>query len=171
MQITLDDLLTGQLGKQKMVLYLKNHPELFEDIVKISLTNKNPQCWRAAWMIFHCMEQNDNRLLPYVDSILLVLENKADGHQREFLKVLKKLDLTEDQKGILFNICMNIWEDVNKSPSVRGTAFETLLHIVSKYPELKGELEHLTQEHYIKTLSPGIKRAFLRMINSDENNN
>jgi len=168
LQESLNDILTGRLRKQKLVSFLEKHPELFEETVEVSLSDEQPQAWRAAWLIFHYMEKNDSRLIPFIDHILSCISNKGDGHQRELLKVLNKMELSEDQEGILFDRCLTIWEEIHKSPSVRGTAFQTLLRIVEKYPELKCELEHLTQDHYTKSLSPGIRNSFEKMINKDK---
>jgi hypothetical protein len=164
MQKSLDDILTGRLRKNELVSFLRKHPELLEEAIGISLGNQRPQSWRAAWLIGHYMELNDARLLPYVDSILSNIAAKEDGHQREFLKILSRVELTEDQEGILFDVSLSIWEEIHKSPSVRGTAFQTILTIVEKYPELKSEIEHLTQPHYTETLSPGIKHSFHKLI-------
>jgi hypothetical protein len=84
-------------------------------------------------------------------------------HQREFLKILLRMELNNKQEGKLFDICMTIWEDINKSPSVRILAFSTLVSLTKKYPELISEIEFLTQSHYIETLSPGIRHSFERM--------
>lgn len=167
MHESLENILTGRLRKQTLVSFLEKHPELFEETVEVSLGDIQPQAWRAAWLIGNYMERNDARLLPHVDSILSKMRNKGDGHQRELLKILNKLELTKDQEGILFDICLTIWEEIHKSPSVRGTAFQTILLIVKKYPELKSEMEYLTQPHYTETLSPGIRHSFYRMIGSE----
>lgn len=164
MQKSLDDILTGRLRKNELVTYLKKHPELFDETVRISLGDENPQSWRAAWLIGHYMKDNDPHLLPHIDAILSCIKGKEDGHQRELLKILNRMKLNEDQEGRLFDACLSIWEEVHKSPSVRGTAFQALLNIVKKYPELKSEIEHLTQSHYTETLSPGIKHSFYKII-------
>lgn len=168
MNKSLENILTGRLRKQTLVSFLKKHPGLFEETIYVSLGNIQPQAWRAAWLIGNYMERNDARLLPHVDAILAALPRKGDGHQRELLKILNRLELNEDQEGVLLDICMTIWEEIHKSPSVRGTAFQTILSIVKKYPELKCEIEHLTQPHYTETLSPGIKHSFYRLIGDDD---
>lgn len=165
---SLDDILTARLRKEELVLFLEKHPELLGQAVQLSLSDVQPQAWRATWLIGNYIQQNDARLSPHINSILLVIRDKADGHQREFLKILKKLKLNKTQEGKLFDICLNIWEEIHKSASVRGTAFEIILSIVEKYPELKSEIEHLTQPHYTATLSPGIKRVFYKLINEEE---
>jgi hypothetical protein len=160
---SLEEILTGRLRKNELVSFLKKHPELFNETVRISLGDVRPQSWRAAWLIGHYMKDNDTLLLPYIDAMLSCITGKEDGHQRELLKILGRLELSEDQEGRLFDVCLSIWEEIHKSPSVRGTAFQTLLKIVSKYPELKSEIEHLTQSHYIETLSPGIKHSLYKL--------
>jgi hypothetical protein len=147
-----------------MVLFLRKNPELFVETVKISLGDESPQSWRAAWLIGHYMKNNDAVLRPYINSILSGIIAKEDGHQREFLKILNRMELTDDQEGRLFDVCLTIWEEIHKSPSVRGTAFQTILNIVKKYPELKNEIVHLTQSQYTETLSPGIKHSFYKLI-------
>jgi len=164
LQKSLDDILTGRLRKNELVSFLRKHPELFEETVKVSLQDEQPQSWRAAWLIGHFMENNDVVLMPYVDSFLSRISGKGDGHQRELLKILNRMKLTEDQEGRLFDVSLSIWEEIHKSPSVRGTAFQTILNIIKKYPELKHEIEHLTQSHYTETLSPGIKHSFNKLI-------
>ena len=72
--------------------------------------------------------------------------------------------LTERQEGILFDKCISIWEDINKSPSVRSFAFLIITNTVKKYPELISEISFLTQGHYVETLSPGIRRSVVRII-------
>ncbi len=164
MQNSLNDILTGRLRKDILVSFLEDHPELLEQTIEISLGDHQPQSWRAAWLICHYMEKNDSRLLPFIDSILDRISKKSNGHQREFLKILNRMELTDDQESVLFDVSITIWEEIDKSPSVRGTAFQTLLNIVEKYPELKSEIAHLTQPHYTETLSPGIKNSFYKLL-------
>ena len=144
---SLDDILTGRLRKNELVAFLKKHPEMYEETIKISLGDETPQSWRAAWLIGHYMKDNDAALRPYTDSMLAAIISKEDGHQRELLKILARMELNEDQEGKLFDVSLSVWEEIHKSPSVRGTAFQTILNIVKKYPELKHEIMHLTQSH------------------------
>jgi len=124
------------------------------------LTDNEPQGWNAAWLLEHCVMKNDPRIRKHVSSLIQSLNGKRDGHQREILKILMKMELKDDQEGFLFDECMNIWESIGKSPSVRISAFSIMAGIAKKYPELKHELEFLTQEQYTETLSPGIKHSF-----------
>ncbi|MCF6270398.1 MAG: hypothetical protein L3J41_11845 [Melioribacteraceae bacterium] len=151
--------LTDSISKVKMVDFLIENPSLFDETISISLGNSKPQAWRAAWLIGHCIKKNDIRVKSHINSILKVIKEKEDGHQREFIKILLKMVLTEKQEGVLFDKSISIWEDISKSASLRATAFSAIIIIIEKYPELLVEIEFLTQSHYIETLSPGIKRS------------
>ena len=74
------------------------------------------------------------------------------------------MSLNEDQEGLFFNVCMNIWEAVNKKLAVRYYCGLFIIEMLKKYPEIKNELEFLTTDYYTQTLSPGIKRIFEREL-------
>ena len=74
------------------------------------------------------------------------------------------MELKEEYEGILFNLCMDIWEQINKTPSVRITALKFIIKIAKKHPELSQEITFLTQDHYLESLSPGIKHSVSRMM-------
>ncbi len=161
---SLQNILTETLRKNEMVSFLKKNPNLFDETLKVSLGDKEPESWRAAWLVKHYMTKNDSRVVKSIKSILKGLPNKKDGHQRELLKILMDMELTEKQEGILFDKCFTIWEDISKSSSVRGTAFSIIVNTVKKYPELLVEIEFLTQNHYVETLTPGIRNSIVRTI-------
>ncbi len=151
-------------NKKQMMAWLETHPESFTEAIHLAIADKQPCSWRAAWLLWGCMEDNDLRIRPFIPGITECLEIKRDGHQRELLKILYRMDLSEEQEGFLFDLCMNVWEKVGKAPSVRHNAFRMIVKIASKYPELSNEIALITQNHYLDTLSPGVRRAVMKMI-------
>lgn len=164
MNSTLQDLLNGHLQKVPIVSLLRENPSVFDEAIHLSLQSDERTAWRAAWVLFHAMEDNDPRLQPHLPALICALRGKRDGHQRELLKIIERLKTDDDREGELFDICMGIWEKPDKSPSSRITAFRVMHRIAQKYPELLGELSFLLQEHYTDTLSPGIKHSLQRML-------
>jgi hypothetical protein len=153
-------LLEGHFDKEKIVSKLKCDSELFMRALELSVSDNYPFGWRGAWVVFHAMDYNDEKVRPYVRKIVKQIpEVSKDGHQRELMKVLSKMELDEESEGYMFDNCITIWETLKKSPSVRAMAFKMLMGIAEKYPELKGELGFLMQSHYLSTLSPGIKKS------------
>lgn len=165
MGTTLEWILTN-LYKSDMIKYLKSHPEDFGEVIKLSISDKQPYSWRASWVLWSCMEENDIRLKEYIQKILDVLPERKDEQQRELLIILQKMELNEKQEAILFNHCINIWETLNKKQSVRYHAFKSLVMFAKRYPELSNEIEALSNEQYIDAMTPGVKASIKKMINS-----
>ncbi|MFP4366789.1 MAG: hypothetical protein ACLFQA_06820 [Bacteroidales bacterium] len=156
--------------KTDMISYLSHHPESFEEALHLAITDKQPYSWRAAWLLWSCMDENDIRIRGHIRSIIECIREKSDGHQRELLKILYLMEIDEEFEGILFDHCIRIWEKINKKPSVRFTAFKVIVKISRKYPELSKEIGFLTQDHYMEALSKGIRHSLNRMINGLETN-
>lgn len=168
METSLEHILTSAY-KDEMIAYLKNHPEDFEEAINLALSDKQPYAWRSAWLLWSCMEENDIRLRGHVKKLVNTISTKDDGHQRELLKILLIMELDEEDEGILLNVCMDLWEKTNKRPSVRYTAFVFMNKMASRYPELSREIDLLTEDQYLDSLSPGIKMAVCRMIKKPNN--
>ena len=157
------EILMGRFRKEQVVELLNDKPQCFNQTLELALQTIDPVSWRAAWVLFHYMEERDPRLQIHLNQLISAIPEKKDGQQRELLRIIEQLDIPEEQEGILFDVCMNIWEQVGKIPSVRIFAFRVIHKIAQKYPELQSELKFMTQPQYLDTLSPGIKRAVIRM--------
>jgi len=165
MPTTLEHILTSTF-KDEMIAYLNGHPEDFEEAIQLAISDKQPYGWRAAWLLWSCMKENDRRIQRYIKKIINTIPTKGDGHQRELLKILLLMKLQEEDEGILLDICLTIWGKTNTRPSVRYTAFIFMNKMAAKYPDLKNEIELLTEDHYLEALSPGIKISIKKIINN-----
>ncbi|MCX6307766.1 MAG: hypothetical protein NTY32_02670 [Bacteroidia bacterium] len=163
METALEQILTKSY-KAGMIRFMAEHPEAFEEAIELAVIDKPPYSWRAAWLLWSCMEKNDQRVQPYVDTIIDILPNRTDNLQRELFKILFNMELNEACEGRLFNICLDVWERIHKQPSVRLNAFQLIIKMARKYPELSNEIALLTQEQYIETLSPGVKHSISRLL-------
>jgi hypothetical protein len=110
------------------------------------------------------MKENDKRIQKYINKIVGTLETKDDGHQRELLKILSKMELKEEYESILFDHCMDIWEQINKAPSVRVNTLKFIIKIAKEHPGLAEEITFLTQNHYLESLSPGAKHSVSKLM-------
>jgi len=163
METTLEKTLTS-CYKNEMISFMDNHPEVFEEAIELAVSDKQPYSWRAAWLLWSCIDENDKRLKKHIKKIVNALENKSDSHQRELLKILLMIELDERYEGILFDLCMDIWEQINKAPSVRINALRLIVKIANSHPELKQEISFLTQDHYLASLSPGARHSALKIM-------
>ncbi len=165
MESSLEYILTHSY-KEDMISYMKQHPKKIDELIKLAIADKGKYSWRAAWLLWSCMEKNDPRIRKYMDEILKVIRLKEGGHLRELLKVLLQMDLSEEQEGYLFDFSIETWERLAQQPSIRYAAFEMIKKIVANNPELSSEISFLTQDHYLETLSPGIKHSIMKMRDS-----
>jgi len=142
-----------------MISFMDTHPEFFEEAIELAISDKQPYSWRAAWLLWSCMEENDKRIQKYIKKIVDTLETKDDGHQRELI-----MELKEDYEGILFDHCMDIWEQINKTPSVRVNALKLIIKVAKKHPELAKEITFITEDHYLESLSLGAKNSVSKLM-------
>ncbi len=170
MKERIHDILEERLHKDALLKKIKNDDVYIQEIIVLAYGDEEPQSWRSAWILNHLMKKNDKRISPHLNEYLREIKTKKDGHQRELLKILEKMELSERQEGDLFDACMDIWETLSKSPSVRVVAFRVMMGIVKKYPELWNEIEFLTEEQYTETLTPGITRTFQNIIKGFKKN-
>jgi len=163
METELEWILTNSY-KADMISYLSSHPENFEETVKLAIADKQPYSWRAAWLLWSCMEKNDARIKGYVKTIIDTISDKNDDQQRELLIILQQMDINEEFEGLLFNHCVTVWEKINKKPSVRYNAFKMIVKIAQKHPDLSREIAFLTQDQYMDSLSPTVRKSISEMI-------
>lgn len=38
--------------------YIRSHQEDFTELIKLSISNKQPYSWRASWLLSSCMKNN-----------------------------------------------------------------------------------------------------------------
>ena len=150
--------------KDGMISFMNAHPEVYDEAVQLAISDKQPYAWRAAWLLWSCIKKNDKRIRKHIKEIVKAVPTKNDGHQRELIKILHQLELSERHESILFNICMNVWGQIGKTPSVRVTAFRFILKMAKKHPDLLNEIIYLTEDHYLESLSPGVKRSVQKLI-------
>ncbi|MCF8367610.1 MAG: hypothetical protein K9G76_01115 [Bacteroidales bacterium] len=163
METPLEHILTSSY-KDEMITFMWAHPEFFNEAIQLAISDKQPYAWRAAWLLWSCMEDNDKRILTYISKIIESIKTKKDGHQRELLKILLRMELNEEQEGHIFNTSLDLWEKINKVPSVRFTAFKFIIKIAKKHSDLSNEIAFFTQTQYLDTLSPGVNRSIKKMI-------
>jgi hypothetical protein len=150
--------------KADMISYLASHPEDFEEVIKLAVADKQPYSWRAAWLLWSCMEDNDQRIHGYLKRIINTISDKNDDQQRELLIILQKMEISKELEGSLFNHCVTVWERIGKKPSVRYNAFKIIVKIAKKHPDLSHEIGFLIQDQYLESLSPTVKKSISKMI-------
>jgi hypothetical protein len=150
--------------KIEMISFMDSHPECFDEAIKLAISDEPVFAWRAAWLLWSCMKENDKRIKRYVKDITSIITTKGDNHQRELLKILLLMELNDKDESFLFDYCITIWKEINKKPSVRHNAVKFLVKTAKKHPELAHEIICLMQDQYLDSLSPGAKKSVCKMV-------
>lgn len=154
--------------KDDLISYVKTHQDNFPELIKLAISDKQNYSWRAAWLLWSCMGENDKRIRRCIKEIIEVLPKRHDNQQRELLIVLQRMELDVEDEGRLFDICSKIWRKVNKNSSLRFHAFKTMISTSKKYPDLSNEIKLLTDDYYIENLTDNVKKSiFTLMINKN----
>lgn len=148
--------------KEDMITLL-NEYDLFYEVLESSIKN-DPISPRSAYILYHMMDPNDNRLQEYINRFITAIEGKTDGQQRDLIRILINMDLNEDQEGKTYDICTKLWTNTFKKPATRYLALKFIEKIVRKYPELIEDFKLLTDQVYLESLSPGVKYSVKKMI-------
>jgi hypothetical protein len=150
--------------KDGMMDYVAEHPGCIPELVSLALSGDKTLGWRAAWLLADTMEPNDSRVQPFAQQLMQHIPDCRDGHQRELIKVLLKLELDEETLGAFFDLAVTLWEDTSKAPAVRYYAFAAMRKTAERYPELTHEITALAAFPYVQTLSPGIRGSILQQV-------
>ncbi|MBS3913617.1 MAG: hypothetical protein KG003_03910 [Bacteroidetes bacterium] len=148
--------------KADMIRHMKSHPEDFQEALQLALADKQPYSWRAAWVLWSCMDKNDRRLQQYIPKFIDILPERKESQQREFLMILQRMELNDDAEGKLFDVCTKLWTKLNHSASLRYNAFKMLAAISKKHPDFNNELESLMEPRYMESLSHGVKKSLYK---------
>jgi len=150
--------------KDDLISYIASHQDEFPELIKLSISDKKPYSWRAAWLLWSCMDNNDKRIRRHIKMIIDILPNRQDSQQRELFMVLQRMELDSKYEGRLFDSCTKIWENINKNPSLRFHAFKIMVAISKKYPDLSSEIELLTDAYYTENLTDNVKKSIFKLM-------
>lgn len=153
--------------KEGLISYIASHQDDFPELIKLSISNKQPYSWRASWLLWSCMDNNDKRIQRHIQKIIDILPDRQDNQQRELLMVLQRMELDPKYEGQLFDTCTKIWGNINKNHSLRFNAFKIMVTISKKYPELSSEIKSLTDTYYTDNLTDNVKKSIFKLMTND----
>ncbi|MDG2153315.1 MAG: hypothetical protein P8K10_05210 [Crocinitomicaceae bacterium] len=154
------DISSGEASK-----FINQSEEHIRKMVELSVCDLKDVSWRVAWLLGQSISKSSNPIQKYHLKIIKGISEKESGHQRELLKLVIDKNLSEEEEGRLFEVCIEIWKDIHKKPGTRSYAFKFIHQVVLKYPEIKNELVGLFESEYLETLSPAIKNSIEVKLN------
>ena len=157
--------LTERIHKESLLEQIRSEDENTILLLEWSQLLEQPLGWRATWMLRQVLAKNDPRLKNHISAVLERFPNFNESQKREWIKLLEHQETSDDEEGILYDLCMLEWKNIHNHPALRASAILVVFKILKKYPELANELNHLMSSDYLESLSPGIKRVIIKNWN------
>ena len=122
-------------------------------------------------MVGSCMEENDKRVRKHVKKLIDLLFVTKGGEQRELLKIIYQMKISNSLEGLLFDHCIVMWMDIKQQSSVRFYAFKMLCKIAEEHPDLNKEVLGLLNLPHAGSLTPAIRKSVMKLAKELEKNN
>ena len=152
------------LSRADIIAYLGTHPENFDELLTLSLSDKQPYSWKASWILSCCMIADDVFVRPCIEKIITLLPTVDKSQQRMLLMILQKMNIDNKDEIKLFRICVAIWENIKEAQSLRYNALKMLLKIANNNPDFQNKLAALTLPQYTNSLTTGTKHSVALLI-------
>jgi len=131
---------------------------MIDTLWDITISNKYPEAWRAAWTMYHIVSNDKKELArPHLHKMLdqLSLFNH-NGQKREIMKVILLFEPTDIDMAKAINISYDILLNPNEALAVRVHAMQLIYNISTIEYELKTELLNAL-EIVMQENSPALK--------------
>ncbi|MBX3241545.1 MAG: hypothetical protein KIT80_11205 [Chitinophagaceae bacterium] len=132
----------------RIVAYIGNHQERFDELVSIFLNDEFRIVQRAAWPLSYCVIEHPALIKKHLKKIVLNL--KKDGlHnavRRNTVRLLQHVEIPEFLQGEVMNICFGYVADPKEAVAVKAFSLTVLQNLAKTYPEIIPELKLLIEE-------------------------
>lgn len=140
----------------------------FAALLELSLADKDPVAWRAAWILDGADELKPGLAGEYLEKIIGALPNmESKGTLRSLLRMLCRYDIPEESQGLLIDLCFGYLSSELIPVAVKAHAMQILYQHVLIYPELKEELVTILKDQ-IDNNSVGFLSRARRLIKQME---
>ena len=135
----------------------------FDETLEFALS-PHEKAWKAAWLLNQALKEKEFFLKDNVFTICKAVLGKPSGHKRELLKLLESVELLEENEGVIFDVAISCWEDLGGQSSCRMVGFRLMIKVAKRHPELISEIKSISDERYLRGLSPGIKNSVVKSL-------
>ena len=136
----------------------------FRSLLDIALLDKDPEAWRAAWVLDGSDEQNPGIALKHISAIVQqLLQLESRGSLRSMLRLLCRYEIHEEDQGLLIDLCFGYMVSELYPVAVKVHAMQIIYNHVLIYPELKDELVSVLEDQ-VANNSVGFKSRARRII-------
>ena len=155
--------------KEMFIAEVGRSSERFQTLLELTLYEKDPLAWRAAWILDGSDEQNKGLAESSLSAIIQRLpELESKGALRSLLRLLCRYDIPEGDQGLLVDLCFSFMVSELYPVAVKVHAMQIIYNHTLIYPELKDELITVIEDQ-VANNTVGFKSRGRRIIRQLEN--
>lgn len=137
---SLADIPSG-VGRDLMIDEVIKSRTHFTTLLKLTLQEKDPLAWRAAWVLDGSDEKKPGLARNHLSKIVKALPKlESKGTLRSLLRLLTRHDIHEKDQGLLIDQCFSYLVSEQYPVAVKAHAMQIIYNHVLLYPDLKHEL-------------------------------
>ena len=138
----------SQTEFKKIIDWINGSSEHFAELMELFFEHDSRKNQYAASIMIHCVDKWDYLLTPYLEKLILNLQNDnlKDATKRNTVRVLQDVKIPENLHGILANICFKYLQNPTEPIAIKVFSMSIIHNLTKKYPELKEELQFILEE-------------------------
>jgi len=163
----LKDLLLREQSRKntdQIINIVMARPEVFEELWRLVLLNKDPLSRRAAWAADYCAEIKPGFISNKIEELSARVPGfSSDGLKRHSLRMLARSPLPDENLGLLTDACFTWLQFPSESVAVKMYCMVILQRISENIPEISRELYDII-EIQMQEASPGFKGIGMKIM-------
>jgi hypothetical protein len=138
----------SQTEFQKIIDWINGSPEHFAELMEIFFEHNSRKNQYAASIMIHCVDKWDYLLTPYLEKLILNLQNNnlKAATKRNTVRVLQDVKIPENLHGIIANICFQYLQNPSEAIAIKVFSMTIIQNLTKDYPELKEELRFILED-------------------------
>jgi hypothetical protein len=133
---------------KEIIDWINGSPEHFAELMEIFFDGNTRKNQYAAGLMIHCIDEWNYLLLPYLEKLILNLQNDGlhDAIKRNTVRVLQDVEIPEKLHGTIADICFKYLQNPSEAIAIKVFSMTIIHNLTKNYPELKDELKFILEE-------------------------
>jgi hypothetical protein len=133
---------------KEIIDWINGSSEHFSELMEIFFDGNTRKNQYAASVMIHCIDKWNYLLNPYLERLILNLQNDGlhDAIKRNTVRVLQDVEIPENLHGTVVDICFKYLQNPSEAIAIKVFSMTIIHHLTKKYPELIEELRFILEE-------------------------
>lgn len=134
----------------KIVQWIGNDQQRFNELVKIFLCKDDRLVQRAAWPLSYSVQAHPALIRPHFGKLIRNLRQPGlhDAVKRNTVRIFEDIDAPARFHGELMNTCFRFIESMTEKPAIKAFSLTVLFNLSRQYPDIRPELKAIIEDRW-----------------------